>query len=76
MKINASAQSPFLFNPETSIIGLWPTPRRSKPRSLARPLSLAIETQIDYKQELICGVILIFCLLFSLAAFVAQFATA
>lgn len=76
MKTNTSPQSAFLFNPEMSFPSHWPTARRSKPRLSSRPLSLAVETQIGFKQEFICGVILILCLLFSLASFVAQFALA
>ena len=67
---------PFLFNPETSAIGTWSNPRRSKARSLPLRLPERFETQIDHKQETICGVILMLCLLFGLAAFVAQFTLA
>ncbi len=76
MKTDTSFQSAFLFNPEMSLTAAWPTARRSKPRFVARPVVFVPETQISYKQELICDVILMFCLLFSLAAFVAQFALA
>ena len=74
MKTNASIQNPFLFNPEISFPGEWPMVRQAKPRP--RALTLAMETQIDCKQEFVCGVILILCLLSGLAAFVAQFAAA
>ena len=76
MKSNTSFQNAFLFDPELSLAGRWPTVRRSKARRLSHPLALPTETQISYKQEFICGIILMLCLLFSLAAFVAQFATA
>ena len=76
MKNNATLQNAFLFNPSLSVAGHWPSARQSKPRSLSRPVSLVTETQIDYKQELICGVILVFCVLFGLAAVVTQFALA
>ncbi len=76
MKMNPSFESSFLFDPRSSLAGTWPAPRRSKVRRVSPPLSLALETQIDYKQEFICGAILLLCLLFALAAFVAQFALA
>ena len=74
MKTNASIQNPFLFNPEISFAGKWPTVRQAKPRP--RALTLAMETQIDYKQEFACGVVLLLCLLSGLAAVIAQFAAA
>ena len=74
MKTNASIQTPFLFNPEMSFRSHWSAVRQAKPRR--RVLGLAMDTQIDHKQELVCGVIMILCLLFGLAAFVAQFAAA
>ncbi len=76
MKTDTSFQSSFLFNPEMSLTAAWPTARRAKVRRVSRPLSRFPETQISYKQEFICGVILMLCLLFSLAAFVVQFALA
>ena len=76
MKMNTTLESPFLFNPQTSLLGTWPSSRRPKARRVSPPLSLAFETQIDHKQEFICGAILMLCLLFALAAFVAQFALA
>lgn len=76
MKTNTSFQTAFLFNPEMSLTAAWPTARRSKVRPVSRPLSLHPETHISYKQEFVCGVILMLCLLFSLAAFVAQFTLA
>ena len=74
MKSTASFQSPFLFNPEMTVASHWPVSPQVKPRR--RALSLAMETQIDYKQEFICGVILMLCLLFGLSAVVAQFVLA
>ncbi len=67
---------PFLFNPETSVVGTWSAPSQSKRRTAPRSLPIRFETQIGCKQETICGVILVLCALFSLAAFVARFTLA
>ncbi len=72
MKTNATIQTPFFFSPAMSFHGHCPKVRQAKPRR--RALGLAMETQIDYRPELVCGVIMILCLLFGLAASVAQFA--
>ena len=76
MKTDASMQSSFLFNPPMSLADSWSIPQQPEPRRVARPLGLGMETQIDHKQEVVCGVILMLCLLFGMAAFVAQFVLA
>ncbi len=75
MKTDTSFQTAFLFSPEMTLTGAWPMARRTKVRRVTRPL-INPETQISYKQELVCGIILVLCLLFSLAAFIAQFTMA
>ena len=74
MKTDASLQNAFLFNPEMSITDSWPKIRRAKSRKAI--LGLAMETQVGIKQEFICGVIMLLCLLFALSAVIAQFAHA
>ena len=76
MKTDTSFSSAFRFQPEMPFPTAWPTARRPKLRSVSHPARFAPETEISYKQEFICGAILVLCLLFSLAAFVAQFAIA
>lgn len=76
MKTDTSFPSAFLFQPEMPFTTAWSTARRPKSRVVSRPARFAPETEVSYKQEFICGAILMLCLLFSLGAFVAQFALA
>ena len=68
MKSSLSIPNEVFYQPSTIFAGSWHGQRRHKTR---RPLILEPEGR---KQEVVCSVIFVMCLLFSIAICIGQFA--
>ena len=71
--MNAFSTDLFL-NPTASLTGTWYEPSRPATRKRAAALRRELLEQQGHKQETVCSVILVFCMLFSIAVCFAQFA--
>ena len=72
--MNAISSNLFLDTAAVSLPGTWYEPSRPSTRKRAAALRRALLEQQENKQETVCSVILVLCMLFSIAVCIAQFA--
>ena len=74
MKSMNAISNDLFFNPAASLTGTWYEPSRPASRKRAAALRRALLEQQENKQETVCSVVLVLCMLFSIAVCIAQFA--
>ena len=74
MKPMNAISTDLFFNPTASLTGTWYEPSRPAVRQRAAALRRALLEQQESKQETVCSVVLVLCMLFSIAVCIAQFA--
>ena len=73
MKSSLSIPTEVFYNPSTALAGSWYGQTRTRANRHHSALPFLLEPD-DRKQEVVCSVIFVLCLLFSIAICIGQFA--